>query len=105
MVNMPNKTPINKKTLDNLAKLARLEIKKEDEKKFLGDLKKIVKYFDDIKAVDTEGVEAVSGGTDLKNVLRNDKYDKSKRLLAKHAVEAFPDEKNGFLKAPPIFEK
>ncbi len=54
--------------------------------------------------VDTEGVEPVSGGTDLINVMREDEYDKEKKLDGGPAVESFPEEKDGYLKTPPVFK-
>ena len=94
---------VNKELLKNLAELARLDLG-GDEKEIMEDLKKIVDYFEELKGIDTEDVLPVSGGTDLVNVFRKDEYDKEKQLSRERVVQAFPEEKNGFLKVPPVFE-
>lgn len=94
---------VNKELLKNLAELARLDLG-GDEKEIAEDLKKIVDYFEELKEIDTEDVLPVSGGTDLVNIFREDEYDKGKQLSREKAVQAFPEEKNGFLKVPPVFE-
>lgn len=94
---------VNKELLKNLAELARLDLG-GDEKEIMEDLKKIVDYFEELKGIDTEDVLPVSGGTDLVNAFRKDKYDKEKQLSRERVVQAFPEEKNGFLKVPPVFE-
>ena len=94
---------VNKELLKNLAELARLDLG-GDEKEIMEDLKKIVDYFEELKEIDTEDVLPVSGGTDLVNAFRKDEYDKEKQLSRERVVQAFPEEKNRFLKVPPVFE-
>ena len=77
---------INKKTLEYLAELSRIELDGRSEEKLLNDLQKILEYFEELKEVDTENIEPtrlpspegeafggqVAGGTIGKNVFRND---------------------------------
>lgn len=94
---------ITKKELQHLAELARLEIKEADQEKLLRDLEKILGHFEELKEINTENVEPVSGGHDLKNVWREDGIKES-RPNRHPAVDAFPETENGFLKIPPVFE-
>ncbi len=97
------KDVIDKKLIEHLAGLARLNLD-EDEEKIIDDLKEIVGYFEILKEVDIEGAEPVSGGTSLLNVVREDRYDEGKKLDGEGVVQSFPEEKDGYLKVPPVFE-
>lgn len=93
---------INKKLLDKLASLARINIDTE-ENDMLDDFKEIVDYFEDLEKLDVEDIEPVSGGTDLINSFRKDD-SLDKRLDPKPALDELPDEKDGFLKVPSVFD-
>ena len=93
---------INKKTLKHLAELARIELNTREEERLLKDLQKILDYFKELQALDTEGVEAVSGGTALKNIFREDTISKNTNHLA--GKEDFPEERDGFLRVPGVFD-
>ncbi|MBI2591560.1 MAG: Asp-tRNA(Asn)/Glu-tRNA(Gln) amidotransferase subunit GatC [Candidatus Brennerbacteria bacterium] len=99
------------KDLKNLSGLARLEVKEGDKEKSFGaaqdkllvDLQKIFEHFEELKELDTTGVEPMTGGTFNKNVFRNDNSDKG-GLLAETSIEAFPEVDGKFLKIPPVFD-
>jgi len=93
---------ISKKDLENLAELARIELKENEEKKLLRDLESILKHFDELKEVDTEKVKPMIGGTNLENVFRSD--ESLNCLSSDGATKQFPEEARGFLKVPPVFE-
>jgi aspartyl-tRNA(Asn)/glutamyl-tRNA(Gln) amidotransferase subunit C len=97
-----SKEVINKDIVEHLADLARVKLD-ENEKGIIEDLKKIVDYFEVLKEVDVENILPVTGGTDLENVVREDKYDEEKKLDGEKAVEGFPEKKDGYLKVPPVF--
>lgn len=94
---------IDKKHLEHLAALARIEIKKGEEEKLLGDLRRILEHFEELKEVKTDDVAPLSGGTELKNIDRADEI-KSDRLGADPAVDSFPEKEGRYLKIPPVFE-
>ncbi|MEK7163052.1 MAG: Asp-tRNA(Asn)/Glu-tRNA(Gln) amidotransferase subunit GatC [Patescibacteria group bacterium] len=100
---MSSKDFIDKKTLEHLAELGRIEIGdkrqaiSDKEEKLLKDLQKILGHFEELKEVDTEninpvrsqtpsvsadaqahrtsnGVEPMGGGAELKNVFREDEF-------------------------------
>ena len=95
-------SPINKKLLKHLAELARLELNAREEDRLLKDLRDILAHFDELQKLDTSGVKPMTGGTNLKNVFREDENRKNKYAGA--GVEAFPENEGGFLKIPPVFE-
>ncbi|MBI5732484.1 Asp-tRNA(Asn)/Glu-tRNA(Gln) amidotransferase subunit GatC [Candidatus Jorgensenbacteria bacterium] len=93
---------ITKKDLENLAELARIELKKNEEEKLLADLEKILKHFEELKEVNTSSVKPMTGGTFLSNVLRDDASDN--RVSNEKAIESFPNKEKGLLRVPPVFE-
>jgi len=96
---------INKQSLKHSADLARLELQESEEQKFSADLQKILNYFKELQELNTENVPPMTGGTELKNVFREDKVFENDHFDdAGKIVEQFPDQKKGFLKVPPVFE-
>ena len=79
--------------------LARLKITEAEEEKFAKDLGKVLDYVSDLQKVDVTNVEAMSGGTSLKNVFRED-VKKDKELFAPD----FPQKDGGYLKVPRILD-
>ena len=101
---------INKKTLEHLAELARIELKEGEEQKLQKDLGAILDYFEELKSVDTENITPMTGGTELKSVVREDELASGVRRQASgieddtgKGPEQFPETKNGYLKVPPVF--
>ena len=97
-----NSLMLNKKDLEKLAELARMDLKKGEEDKLLKDLSGILDYFEELKEVDTEGIEPLTGATESLNVFREDDNDSA--LQKGRAIDAFPEKSGGYLKVPPVFE-
>ncbi len=104
---------INKKTLEYLAELARVEVNEKEERKLLEDPQKILDYFEELKTLDTSKIEPLTGGLELKNIFREDEgRENPEAEQARYGagtdqgegVDAFPETENGFLKIPPVFE-
>ena len=94
--------PIDKKALEHLARLARIELNPGEEEKLLKDLGSILGHFKELEALDTSDVAPLTGGSDLKNVFRED--GERENTSQKAGVEQFPETHEGFLKIPPVFE-
>ena len=64
-------------------------------------LQGILDYFKELQELDTSAVESMTGGTELKSVVRDDisggTDDTGK------GPEQFPDKQGGYLKVPPVF--
>lgn len=95
-------SPINKQTLEHLAKLARIELDPQEEKELLNDLGKILDHFKELQELDTANVEPLTGGAELKNIFRED--GERENTNRGDGVKQFPETKDGFLKVPPVFE-
>jgi len=93
---------ITKTELEHLAKLARIELDPKSEEKLLKDLGAMLAYFEQLNELDTTGVLPMTGGTDLKNILRDDAERENTNRGA--GVEQFPEKKDGYLKVPAVFE-
>ncbi len=93
---------INKKLLKHLSELARVDLTAREEDRLLKDLQEILAHFEELQNLDTTEVKPMTGGTELKNVFRKDEERVNKYAGA--GVEAFPENENGFLKIPPVFE-
>ena len=88
--------------IEHLAKLARLDLTPEEKAKFPSELEKILNHFKELEKLDTSGVLPMTGGTELKDVYREDfsRGQVEMEILA----GAFPEKKDDLLKVPGIFE-
>ena len=86
-----------------MADLARLELSEKEEEKLLKDLESILGHFKELESLNTSNVAPMTGGTNLKNVFREDGERKSS-LAATPVVDAFPDKEKDYLKVPAVFE-
>ncbi|MDP3052961.1 MAG: Asp-tRNA(Asn)/Glu-tRNA(Gln) amidotransferase subunit GatC [bacterium] len=90
----------DKKTLEYLAELGRIELAESEKSKLLKDLQEILNYFQELEKVDTTDVEPMSGGTFQENIFRTDETKEGKN---EKLAELFPEKENDFLKIPPVF--
>jgi aspartyl-tRNA(Asn)/glutamyl-tRNA(Gln) amidotransferase subunit C len=84
----------------HIAKLARLQLTEDEEKLYMGQLNKIIVFFDELNAIDTTNIEPMSHALPLINVMRDDEVVPSpghERLLA-----GAPAAERGFFKVPKI---
>ena len=93
---------LSEKDVTHLAELARIALTPAERKSLLKDLEKILAYFEELKAVDTEDVAPIAGGSHGTNAVREDEGGTA--LPAEAARAAFPETQSGFLKIPPVFE-
>jgi len=93
---------IDKENLEHLAKLARIDLDPKEEEKLTKDLGNMLAHFEELKKLDTSNIEPMAGGTDLKNVFREDGEPIGTNQGA--GKDQFPETQKGFLKVPPVFE-
>jgi len=96
---------LNNKELKNITNLARLDLEEKKEEKFFSDIARVVGYFEDLKNVDVSDVNPVTGGTYEINVFRNDNDMVRVETKEGAIIRSFPDNKEGLLKTPHIFDK
>ena len=96
---------ITKETLEYLAQLARIKLDPGQEGKLLADLQNILNHISELQSVDTSKIAPMNGGTMLKNIFREDGQANGgpESVNRGAGTEQFSDNKNGFLKIPPVF--
>lgn len=92
---------LDKKTLEYLAGLGRIELTESEKPKLLKDLQEILNHFEELQKLDTTNAEPISGGTFQQNIFREDEATEEKN---EKLTDAFPEKENDFLKIPPVFE-
>lgn len=85
------------------ARLARIKLNPRESKTFGEDLKDILNYFEELQDLDTKKVSPMTGGTDIQNVFRDDELN-PKKYRPTGGTEQFPEQKDGYLKVPKVFE-
>jgi aspartyl-tRNA(Asn)/glutamyl-tRNA(Gln) amidotransferase subunit C len=93
---------ITKEEVKHLAKLARIELSKEEVDRFQKQITSILDYIDKLDKVTVEKGEKIVS-SDVENILRNDVVIKSKNQ--KELVENAPDQKNEHVKVKTILKK
>lgn len=94
-------SPINKKSLQALSELARLELQEKEAEKLLQDLQKILDHFTELQELDTSNVEAEIAVDETRKVFREDTERENTDVGA--GKELFPESENGYLVIPPVF--
>ena len=81
------------------ASLARIQLTEEERVKYQKDLEEILDHVTELTRVKTDGVAPMTGGTELRNVFRED-------VVGERDVfsPVFPVEENGHLKVPKILD-
>lgn len=86
------------KDVENLAKLARIELGEDEKKELLSDMNSILGY---VKQIEKVSVEEVESEFKLYNVWREDEI-KPREFSKELIIKQFPDARDGFLKVKKI---
>lgn len=87
----------------HIAKLSRLELAPDEEKKYSEQLSSVLDYVEQLNEVGTEGVAPMANITGMSNVFRDDEIEPSGIShddIAKNA----PEFKDGYYIVPGVFE-
>jgi len=95
---------LSKQEIKHIAKLARLELTKDEEKKYGSQLSAVLDYIDQLKEVDVNGVEPATQTAGLENVLRKDVIEKWDKKEIDRALVDAPEKKDGFIKVKRIIK-
>ncbi len=99
---MAGKT-INKKVVENLAELSRLDLTDHEKEKLVKDLNSILDYVKELEKVPTQGINLdfvkKSGKEIRQDIINNEIIASNDELIA-----GFKDKKEKRLKIPPIFQ-
>jgi aspartyl-tRNA(Asn)/glutamyl-tRNA(Gln) amidotransferase subunit C len=91
---------INKDTIDHIAKLARLEVSESQAKEYSEQIGKVLKYFEQVSAVDTKGIEPLITPTEIETYWREDVV--VQELTAEEITSNAPDKVGNLFKVPPV---
>ena len=94
---------LDNKKLQELAHLARLEFSDEELSEIGNDLKKIIEFCDQLKSVDTEGIDPLIYLSDEINVLRDDQIKQG--LKKEEALKNAPASDSDYFKVPKVITK
>ena len=81
------------------AHLARIKLSRREEETFQKDLEEILEHVAELEKVNVKNVLPMTGGTDLKNIFREDKLS-----FREDFEPTFPSQEKGRLKVPKVFE-
>ncbi|MBU1102096.1 Asp-tRNA(Asn)/Glu-tRNA(Gln) amidotransferase subunit GatC [Patescibacteria group bacterium] len=90
--------------VNHIAKLARLGLSTEEEKKFTKELAAILAFVEKLKEVDTQNVEPTAQATGQQNVMRVDESEKQDEKTRGQILANAPETKKGFIKVKAVFE-
>ena len=93
---------ITQKEVEHVAKLARLELSEDEKGIFTRQLSAILTYMDQLKTLDTRGVEPTMTVLPTENVFRDDEVRPS--LSQERALANAPEQADGFFRVPRILE-
>ncbi|CAI8181137.1 MAG: Aspartyl/glutamyl-tRNA(Asn/Gln) amidotransferase subunit C [Bacteroidia bacterium] len=94
---------LNKTKVQELAHLARLEFSDEELIDISKDLEKIIEFCDQLKSVDTQGIDPLIYLSDEINVLREDQV--SAGLKKEDALKNSPASDSDYFKVPKVISK
>ena len=93
---------LNRKDVEHVALLSRLDLSENELDKFTGQLDAILEYIDVLNQVDTSAVEPMAHVLEIRNVMRADEVQPS--LPREAALQNAPDAEDGFFKVPKIVD-
>ncbi|MEW6051612.1 MAG: Asp-tRNA(Asn)/Glu-tRNA(Gln) amidotransferase subunit GatC [Candidatus Zixiibacteriota bacterium] len=92
--------PLSKDQVEQIARLARLNLTADEIERFSHELTVILDYVDQLRGVDTNGVEPQNQFVQTENVFREDVVRPS--LPQEMALANAPKKENGFFVVPKV---
>lgn len=89
---------IDQKTVEHVAKLARVNLTNDEVEKFSKEFSDILDLFSSLKDIKTDGIEPSFHPIELKNVVREDEPESC--LTQKEALSNTEQKDDGFFKGP-----
>lgn len=95
---------LNKQTIRTLTELSRIKCTEEEEDELLKDLSKILRYFEQLQEIDTEGVTPCNHVIeDVANFMRKDEIGAS--MPREVFLANAPSHTGGMIRVPPVIQK
>ena len=94
---------ITNKLIQDIAALAKLEFDEKSTEKMKVDLEKIIRFFDKLSEIDTDGLEPLIYLSKEVNVLREDEI---KGVISQiEALKNAPEKDSDYFKVPTVLKK
>jgi aspartyl-tRNA(Asn)/glutamyl-tRNA(Gln) amidotransferase subunit C len=93
---------IDRKTVDHVARLARLDLSEEERTRMQGELSAILEHAEKIQELDLDGIEPTSHAIPLRNHMRPDVVGQT--LTQEEALANAPKAEDGRFWVPRIVE-
>ncbi|HEX8552058.1 MAG TPA: Asp-tRNA(Asn)/Glu-tRNA(Gln) amidotransferase subunit GatC [Abditibacteriaceae bacterium] len=93
---------LSREEVDNIAMLARLDLSDAERERAGNELSQILDHFEQLKELDTEGVEPMSHVMPVVNVLRKDEVRPG--LAREAALANAPESAGGMFQVPRVVE-
>ena len=94
---------LDKKQVEHIAVLARLELTEKEKEKFSLQLSSILDYVEKLKEVNTDGVEETSQITGLINSIRDDAIEEEPLGSKQEILNNAPDKEDNLFKIKSVF--
>lgn len=94
---------LDEDTIDYVAKLANIAVTEDDKKKYSQDLEKIVEFIDEIKDIDTTGVEPLFHLQETENIFREDEVVDEYEV--ENLLKNAPTVKDNYFYVPKVIEE
>lgn len=96
---------LTEKDVKHIAKLAKLNLKKEEISRYKNQLSEVLSHFEQLNEVDTSKTEATHQTTNLENITRRDEVRETDILTQKEALSGTDKVKNGYFVVPGLLEE
>ena len=97
---------IDKKQVERIAELARINLNEEEKEKFAKELSRVLDYFKTIKKINTEDVAPTFQATGIENVLREDEEEKIEKRerdkMRERILKNVPEKENDYIKVKSV---
>ena len=94
---------VTRNLINTLSKLAKINLTKKQEEKYVGEFSAVMGYMEEIKNINVDDVQETSRITKEENVLRKDVVKQS--LDQKEALKNSKNTSNGYFLVPAIFKE
>lgn len=91
---------IDKKQLEHIAKLARLDVTESEAAEYAAQLSKALAYFEQISKIETKGIEPLITPTEIESYWREDHANKE--YTAEEMVCNAPQKTGNLFTVPPV---
>lgn len=93
---------LTKKQVEDVAKLARLELTDKDKNKFQKDLSAVLDFIDKLNKVKTDKIQPMAHITGLENISREDEAIEIDKELRNDLLNLAPEVQDGYIKVKSI---